>query len=99
MDEPFSSLDALTRENLEDLTLDLQPETGITTVVVTHNIEEAAYLGDRILVLGKPPHRMGRFIENVHSDRRSFRHHPAFQERCNQLRAALGDGDSGDPGS
>jgi NitT/TauT family transport system ATP-binding protein len=94
MDEPFSSLDALTREKLEELTLDLQAETGITTVVVTHNIEEAAYLGDRILVLGKPPHRTGRPIENVHSDRRDFRHHPAFQEKCNQLRAALADGES-----
>ena len=92
MDEPFSSLDALTRENLEDLTLALQAETGITTVVVTHNIEEAAYLGDRILVLGRPPHRMGRLVENIHPERRDFRNHPAFQERCNQLRAALADG-------
>ena len=55
MDEPFSSLDALTREDLQRLTLELRQETGVTTVVVTHNIEEAVYLGRRILVLGQRP--------------------------------------------
>src|SRR5512136_305166 len=64
MDEPFSSLDALTREDLQQLTLDLRQETGVTTVVVTHNIEEAVYLGQRILVLGKPPNQDARVIEN-----------------------------------
>ncbi len=55
MDEPFSSLDALTREDLQRLTVELRQETGVTTVIVTHNIEEAVYLGQRILVLGRPP--------------------------------------------
>jgi ABC-type sugar transport system ATPase subunit len=45
MDEPFSSLDALTREDLERLTLELREETGVSTVIVTHNIEEAVYRG------------------------------------------------------
>lgn len=91
MDEPFSSLDAMTREDLEELTLALQAETGVTTVIVTHNIEEAVYLGERILVLGHPPHHSTRVIDNLHSGRRDYRADPAFQDRCALLREALAD--------
>lgn len=56
MDEPFSSLDAPTRLSLRELTLALQAEQRFTFVVVTHAIEEAAHLGQNILVLGQPPH-------------------------------------------
>ena len=99
MDEPFSSLDALTREKLEDVTRALQAETGVTTVIVTHNIEEAVYLGDCILVLGQAPHRRARVIENRHASplapsHADYRGDPAFQTRCNELRQALeGPGD------
>jgi NitT/TauT family transport system ATP-binding protein len=91
MDEPFSSLDALTRERLEDLTLALQAETGVTTVIVTHNIEEAVYLGGRILVLGRAPHRRPEIVENDHAGHREFRATPEFQARCQALRDALGE--------
>lgn len=91
MDEPFSSLDALTREDMQRLTLDLQAETGVTTVLVTHNIEEAVYLGRRILVLTQPPNRETVVIENPEAGRRGYRGEPDFLARCNQLRAALGE--------
>jgi ABC-type nitrate/sulfonate/bicarbonate transport system ATPase subunit len=91
MDEPFSSLDALTREGLEEVTLGLQAETNVTTVIVTHNIEEAAFLGRQILVLGHPPHRTARVIDNPYAGVRRFREHPAFQAKCSELRHALGD--------
>ena len=55
MDEPFGSLDAQTRFDLEDLVLRLRNEIGITIVVVTHDIDEAVYLGDRVVVLGGRP--------------------------------------------
>ncbi len=55
MDEPFSALDAPTRLGLEDLTLQLWQEQRFTFIIVTHTIEEAAYLGQYILVLGQPP--------------------------------------------
>jgi len=55
MDEPFASVDAQTRADLEDLTRRLHRESGITTVFVTHDIDEAVYLGDRIVLLSKPP--------------------------------------------
>jgi NitT/TauT family transport system ATP-binding protein len=64
MDEPFSSLDAPTRLGLRDLTLSLWNEQRFTFVVVTHAIEEAAHLGQYILMLGQPPHTAPRVIEN-----------------------------------
>jgi NitT/TauT family transport system ATP-binding protein len=55
MDEPFASVDAQTRFDLEDLVLRLRSEFGMTVLLVTHDIDEAVYLSDRIVVLaGKP---------------------------------------------
>jgi ABC-type nitrate/sulfonate/bicarbonate transport system ATPase subunit len=90
MDEPFSALDALTRENLERLTLELQAETGLTTVVVTHNIEEAVYLGERLLLLRRPPHREPLVLDNPEAGQTDYREKPLFQGRCNQIRDLLG---------
>ncbi len=89
MDEPFSSLDALTREDLERLTLELRAETGVTTLVVTHNIEEAVYLGQRLLVLRRPPHRQPLVLNNLEAGQPGYRQQPEFQARCNQVRALL----------
>jgi NitT/TauT family transport system ATP-binding protein len=55
MDEPFASVDAQTRAELEDLTLRVRTEFGVTVLVVTHDIDEAVYLGDRVVVLTRPP--------------------------------------------
>jgi NitT/TauT family transport system ATP-binding protein len=55
MDEPFASVDAQTRFGLEDLVLKVRKDFGITTLMVTHDIDEAVYLSDEIIVLhGKP---------------------------------------------
>lgn len=55
MDEPFASVDAQTRADLEDLVIRLKERLGITVVLVTHDIDEAVYLADTVLVLsGKP---------------------------------------------
>jgi len=55
MDEPFASVDAQTRFELEDLVLRVRDEFGMTVVFVTHDIDEAVYVGDRIVVLSKSP--------------------------------------------
>ena len=89
MDEPFSSLDTLTREDLERLTLELRAETGITTIVVTHNIEEAVYLGQRLLVLRQPPHREALVVDNPESGQLDYREQPLFLARCNEVRELL----------
>jgi NitT/TauT family transport system ATP-binding protein len=52
MDEPFSAVDALSRAQLQDLMLDIWSDTCLTVVLVTHDIEEAIYLSDRVIVLG-----------------------------------------------
>ncbi len=53
MDEPFSALDAMTREGLQDELLRIRERTGKTVLFVTHDIEEAVYLADRIVALGR----------------------------------------------
>ena len=55
MDEPFSALDALTREGLQDLLLKLWQDMGLTVVFVTHDIGEAIYLSDHIVALAGMP--------------------------------------------
>ncbi|MQY11760.1 Aliphatic sulfonates import ATP-binding protein SsuB [Streptomyces sp. RB5] len=55
MDEPFASVDAQTREDLEDLMLDIRSRYDMTIVFVTHDIEESIYLSDRVIVLSQPP--------------------------------------------
>ncbi|GAA2496664.1 ABC transporter ATP-binding protein [Streptomyces longisporus] len=55
MDEPFGSLDAQTREDLEDLLLEVHRTEGTTIVFVTHDIDESVYVGDRVVVLSPAP--------------------------------------------
>lgn len=55
MDEPFASVDAQTRADLEDLMLKVREDFGITIVLVTHDIDEAVYLSDRVVVVTKGP--------------------------------------------
>ncbi|OLT10621.1 ABC transporter [Pseudonocardia sp. CNS-139] len=55
MDEPFAAVDAQTREELEDLLRRLWAELGMTVLFVTHDIDEAIYLGERVVVLGVAP--------------------------------------------
>ncbi len=53
LDEPFAALDALTRLKMQDLLDDVQRSTGATVVFVTHDVDEALHLADRVLVLGR----------------------------------------------
>ncbi|MEE6208944.1 ABC transporter ATP-binding protein [Salarchaeum sp. III] len=55
LDEPFSALDALTKYEQQDFLLDLWRDSDLTVVLVTHDVEEAAYLSDRVVVLGGQP--------------------------------------------
>jgi len=55
MDEPFASVDAHVRMELEDLTAELVAKKGITTILITHDIDEAVYLAQRVVVLGGKP--------------------------------------------
>lgn len=62
MDEPFGALDAQTRETMQEELLRIQQETGKTILFVTHDLDEAIYIADRVIVLGARP---GRIVEEV----------------------------------
>lgn len=85
MDEPFSSLDAITREGLQNLTLSLCAEQNLTLVIVTHSIEEAAALGKKILLLGEAPNLNARVFENPNAGQSGYRTSQEYRELCNLL--------------
>ena len=89
MDEPFSALDAPTRESLQKLTLDLCRAANLTVILVTHNIEEAAFVGQQVLILNDPPNRQARTLVNPHPTTADYRRSPAYQAACNRLREAV----------
>lgn len=64
MDEPFGSLNAITRSTLQEELIRIWQETKVTIIFVTHNIEEAIMLGDRILLLQANPGRVNQVIQN-----------------------------------
>ena len=72
MDEPFSALDVATRENLQDELIRIRRETGKTILFVTHDIDEAVYLADRVVALGGKPGevRAVRSIDAPHPRKR-----------------------------
>jgi NitT/TauT family transport system ATP-binding protein len=91
MDEPFGALDALTREDLQRLTLELRAERNLTTLIVTHNIDEAVFMGRKILVLNSPPTREPTIVDNPQAGTSNYRQQDEFFKRCNYLRDLLGE--------
>ncbi len=89
MDEPFSALDAPTRESLQQLMLDLCAEAELTVVLVTHNIEEAAFVGQRVLRLTAPPNTIPAVISNPHRADAGYRQSADYAAACARLRQAL----------
>jgi NitT/TauT family transport system ATP-binding protein len=89
MDEPFASLDAPTRASLQRLVQSLHAEQNLTTVIVTHSIEEAVVLGEKILVLGEPPTQKPEIILNPHASDPDYPHTAEYQQLCSQLRIKL----------
>jgi len=63
MDEPFGALDAMTRQSLQDEVLRIVAEQRATVLFVTHDLEEALYLGDRVIALYSNPGRMARVLD------------------------------------
>ncbi|MFZ5942706.1 MAG: ABC transporter ATP-binding protein [Bacillota bacterium] len=89
MDEPFSALDALTREQLQELVLEIWRERLLTLVMVTHNIEEAVFLGGKIIILSSQPGRIIKIINNTASGVDAFRESKEFYDLCSYVRSVL----------
>jgi NitT/TauT family transport system ATP-binding protein len=90
MDEPFGALDAITRNSLQDELLRIWKETGKSILFVTHDIEEAVYLGDRVLLLGdEPAHIINEYHIGINRSER--RESEAFLREVEKVRSGLKD--------
>lgn len=92
MDEPLSALDALLREQLQDTLLELWQRQGYAQVLVTHSIDEAVYLGQRIYVLSPRPSRVIGIVENPDVGERDYRGSDAFFSQVTRVRSLLHEG-------
>lgn len=90
MDEPLSSLDALTRETLQKFILEIWKKNSLTLVTVTHNIEEAVFLGNKILVMSERPGTVLELIDNPLVGSPGYRQNPEYLHICSRLRQILG---------
>ncbi|MFB6286286.1 MAG: ABC transporter ATP-binding protein [Candidatus Bipolaricaulia bacterium] len=89
MDEPLAALDALTKERTQNLMLGLWRAHGYTSLLVTHDIEEAVFLGQRIAVLGPRPTQIADVIDNPEMGTEAYRQSEAFFETVRAVRGAL----------
>ena len=89
MDEPFSSLDAMTREHLQMLLSKIWETHHITFIIVTHSIEEATFLGRKVIVLSERPAEIRAVVENPHAGDFAFRSSRSFFEITTKLRKIL----------
>lgn len=90
MDEPFSALDAPTREDLQNFIINLHHESDLTYVIVTHDIEVAVLMGKKILVLQKGSNQETQIIDNAILGLKDCRRQNEFQQKCEDLRKLLG---------
>ena len=90
LDEPFSALDYQTRLDVSDDIAKIIRQSGVTTLLVTHDLSEAISIADRIIVLGKRPGHIRKIVTidfktNKKLSSKEARIHPKFQEYFNQI--------------
>ena len=97
MDEPLGALDALTREKMQSLVLKLWKETGKTIILITHSVEEALLLGERLVVMAPRPGRIHKeyrlpFADlGVGQDLREVKKHPDFAIKREEILGMIWD--------
>ncbi|ATA24499.1 ABC transporter ATP-binding protein [Brenneria goodwinii] len=88
LDEPFGALDALTRQQMQQELRRIHQAEGTTTLLVTHDVEEAVYLADRVVVLAPRPGRI-RHIATLGQPHPRQRDSQAFHQQCSELLSLL----------
>jgi len=91
MDEPYAALDAQTREALQDQLLDIWRRTNTTVVFITHSIEEAIYLGQRVAVMTSRPGRIKQLLPVERPDAEDVRSTPEFAAQRHEVWRLLRD--------
>ncbi|HAF31451.1 MAG TPA: nitrate/sulfonate/bicarbonate ABC transporter ATP-binding protein [Anaerovibrio sp.] len=89
MDEPFSALDAITREEMQDVFLKLWQKNNVSTIFVTHYVEEALYLGQRIAILSASSGNINRIVDNPLFGGKDIRQNPEFFEMSLKLKNSI----------
>ena len=89
MDEPFSALDAITREEMQDIFLRLWHKFNVSTIFVTHYVEEALYLGQRIAILSANSGNISMIWDNPLFGGKDIRQNPEFFEMSLKLRNTI----------
>jgi len=90
-DEPFSALDAMTREQMQHVVMELWQRLGYTQVMVTHSVEEAVWLGQRVFVMTAGPGRVHAVVDNPGAGSGDWRSSAEFAAQCAQVRRLLGE--------
>jgi len=91
MDEPFSALDAITREEMQELFLNIWKQNQVTTVFITHSVDEALYLGSKIAVFSPAPGRILEVLDNPCFQMDNLRYRDEYYAMSKQLRKMLRD--------
>ena len=97
MDEPLGALDALTREKMQSLILELWKETGKTILIITHSVEEALLLGERLFVMAPRPGRIHKEYnlpfaeEGLTKSLRDIKHDPRFADVREEILSMIWD--------
>ncbi|MBP2637874.1 MAG: Taurine-transporting ATPase [Firmicutes bacterium] len=89
MDEPFSALDAMTREEIQNVFLQVWRKHSVSTILVTHHVEEAVYLGHKIVILSAAPGTISKIVDNPLFGEEDIRNHQDFFELCLELRKII----------
>ncbi|MGL4773585.1 MAG: ATP-binding cassette domain-containing protein [Clostridium sp.] len=91
LDEPSSALDSINKENFQSLLKEIQEEYKISFIIVTHNIEEAVFLGQRIAVMNKG--EIINMVDNPFYGMENIRKNYEFFDKCNEIRELLEGGE------
>jgi NitT/TauT family transport system ATP-binding protein len=89
MDEPFSALDAMTREEIQNVFLNIWRKHSVSTILVTHHMEEAVYLGQKIVILSAAPGAVSKMVENPLFGVEDVRNRQDFFQLCIELRKMI----------